>query len=228
MSPCTWMRWRKVLKVSWYSAPQAAITFSWAGPKCSTWDWICGRRLPIGLQHVVALGQLALEAEHRQGVAQRFALQGAGVALQGADQGAVAFTQVEVVTAIDFQGVLGVANQQAAEHAGQAGLADLAGLGDLVHQHCGEEYPAEGGQLLLESGSCRRPAPGLGDFNHAAAQAHFAIVEHHGLARRDGALRVIERGAVAVGGFFQGAGLVALAIAHLGGQAAAGCSGRSG
>jgi hypothetical protein len=68
------MRWRKVLKVSWYSAPQAAITFSWAGPKCSTWDWICGR-LADGVQQVVALGQLTLKAEHRQGVAQRFALQ---------------------------------------------------------------------------------------------------------------------------------------------------------
>jgi hypothetical protein len=41
----------------------------------------------------------------------------------------------------------------------------------------------------------------LGDFDHAAAQADFAVVEHHGLARGDRALRVVEGGAVAGGGF---------------------------
>jgi hypothetical protein len=48
--------------------------------------------------------------------------------------------------------------------------------------------------------------PGLGDFDHAAAEADFTVVEHHGLTRGDRALRFIEHGAVAGRGFFQGAG----------------------
>ncbi|MNR04568.1 hypothetical protein D3C85_1205430 [compost metagenome] len=92
-----------------------------------------GQTLADDFEHVLALGQLSLKAQHRQGVAQRFALQGVGVALEGADQCAIAFAQIEVVATVDFQGVLGVADQQAAEHAGQARFADLAGLGDLVH-----------------------------------------------------------------------------------------------
>ncbi|MNP20108.1 hypothetical protein D3C76_1126690 [compost metagenome] len=104
------------------------------------------------VQHVAALGQLTFKTEHGQGITQRLALQGTRVALEGADQCAIAFAQVDVVAAIDFQGVLGVADQQAAEHAGQAGLVGLAGLGDLVDQHRGEKYPAEGRQLLLSGG----------------------------------------------------------------------------
>ncbi|MNE16610.1 hypothetical protein D3C80_1095610 [compost metagenome] len=41
------------------------------------------------IEHVAALGQLTLQAEHRQCIAQRLALQAARVALQGAGQGAV-------------------------------------------------------------------------------------------------------------------------------------------
>ncbi|MNR01954.1 hypothetical protein D3C85_1177890 [compost metagenome] len=102
------------------------------------------------VEHFAALGQLPLQAQHRQGVAQGFALQGVGVALQGADQGAVAVAQVQVVTAEHLEGVLGVADQQAAEHAAQARFADLAGLGDTVDQYGSLEHAAQCDQLLLQ------------------------------------------------------------------------------
>ncbi|MNS98302.1 hypothetical protein D3C72_1326660 [compost metagenome] len=109
------------------------------------------------VQHVATLGQLTLKTEHGQRIAQRFALQGARVAFESADQGAIAFAQIDVVATIDFHSVLGVADQQAAEHAGQAGFVGLAGLGNLVHQHGGEEYAAQRGQLLLSGGHCCSP-----------------------------------------------------------------------
>ncbi|MNH16906.1 hypothetical protein D3C79_765580 [compost metagenome] len=102
------------------------------------------------IKHVATLGQLTFKTKHRQCVAQRLALQAARIALQGAGQGAVAVTQVEVVAAEYFQGVLRVAHQQAAQHAAQVGLAGLAGAGDAVHQHCSLEHAAEGDQLLLD------------------------------------------------------------------------------
>ncbi|MCY1184049.1 hypothetical protein D9M73_247120 [compost metagenome] len=99
-------------------------------------------------QHVAALGQLALQGEQGEGVTQGFALQAGGLAFQGAGQGLVAVAQVDVVAAVDFQGVLRVADQQTAEHAAQRRFADLAGLGDAVHQGGGFEDGAEGDQLL--------------------------------------------------------------------------------
>ncbi|MNF84225.1 hypothetical protein D3C84_665760 [compost metagenome] len=101
------------------------------------------------VEHVAAFGQLTLKAEHGQGITQWLALQGTWVAFEGADQRAVAFAQVDVVATIDFQRVLGVADQQAAEHAAQAGFVGLAGLGDPVHQHRGEKHAAQCRQLLL-------------------------------------------------------------------------------
>src|SRR5690606_4207041 len=78
--------------------------------------------------------------------------------------------------------------------------------------------------VVPESGSWARRlrGAGLGDFDHAAAEAYLAVVEHHRLARGDGALRLVEHRAVAVLGLLQGADLVGLAVAHLGGQAARG------
>ncbi len=135
--------------VSWYSAAARG-------------DYVVMRRTEVlhllldliqarahDLQHVIALGQLALQAQQRPGIAQGVALQAGRVALQGADQGAIAVAQVEVVTAIDFQGVLRLAHQQAAEHADQRRFAGLAGLGDFIHQVGRFEDGAEGDQLLL-------------------------------------------------------------------------------
>ena len=102
------------------------------------------------LQHVAALVQLALQADHRQCIAQRLALQGGWIALQRADQGAITVAQIEVVAAVDVQRAFRIAYQQAAEHAAHRGFADLAGAGDLVGQHCCFEYGAEGDQLLLQ------------------------------------------------------------------------------
>ncbi len=87
---------------------------------------------------------------------------------------------------------------------------DLAGLGDLVHQYRSEKHTAKGCQLLL--GRAHAGLLRLAQLIYAAAQADFAVIEHHGLARVSRALRVIEDGAVTC--FFQGAGLVALAITH--------------
>jgi hypothetical protein len=108
MSPWTWMRWRK--------RAQGVLI------QCATGrhDVFVGQTevLDLGLdlrqafadqfQHVVALGQLALQVEHRQGVAQRLALQRAGVAFKGADEGPVTFAQVDVVAAKHFQRVFRV------------------------------------------------------------------------------------------------------------------------
>ena len=103
-----------------------------------------------GVEQVAALVQLALQAQHRQGVAQRLALQAAGVALQRADQRAVAVAQVQVVTTEYLQGVLGVTHQQAAQHAADVGLAGLAGAGDAIDQYSGLEHTAQCNQLLLQ------------------------------------------------------------------------------
>ncbi len=102
------------------------------------------------LQHVVALVQLPLKADHRQGIAQRLALQAAAVALQRADQCAVAVTQVKVVAAIDLQRGLRVARQQTTEHAAERGIRHLAGSGDAVDQRGGFEYRPKRDQLFIQ------------------------------------------------------------------------------
>ena len=58
--------------------------------------------------------------------------------------------------------------------------------------------------------------PGLCSFDHAATEADLAVIEHHGLARRYRALRLLEDRTIAVIGVLQRAGLVALAVANLG------------
>ncbi|MNN56685.1 hypothetical protein D3C81_1716320 [compost metagenome] len=103
-----------------------------------------------GVEQVAALVQLAFQAEHRQRITQRFALQAARVALEGADQGAITVAQVEVVATEHLQGVFGVAHQQAAQHTADIGLAGLPGAGDAIDQHGGLKHPAQGNQLLLQ------------------------------------------------------------------------------
>ncbi|MNN78330.1 hypothetical protein D3C81_1948760 [compost metagenome] len=99
---------------------------------------------------------MALQGEQGEGVAQGLALQAGGLALEGTGEGLVAVAQVDVITAVDVQGVLRIAHQQAAEHAAQRRLADLAGLGDAVHQGGCLEYGAQGDELFagLVHGSC--------------------------------------------------------------------------
>jgi len=108
-----------------------------------------------GVEQVAALVQLAFQAEHRQRITQRLALQAVGVALECADQRAVTVAQVAVITAKHLEGVLGVTHQQAAEHAADIGLAGLAGAGDAVDQHGGLEHAAQGNQLLLQVAHAR-------------------------------------------------------------------------
>src|SRR5690606_23661596 len=69
-------------------------------------------------------------------------------------------------------------------------------------------------------GSSCALVPGFGRFDHAAAEAHFAVIENHGLAWGHGALWFVEYGAIAVLGFLQGAILITLTVAHLGCDAA--------
>ena len=109
------------------------------------------------VEHIAALVQLPFQGQHRQGVAQRFALQAAGLALQGAGQGFEAVAQVEAVATVDVQGAGRVARQQAAEHAAQRGFADLSGACQLVDQGCGFEDGAEGNQLLSRIAHGRPP-----------------------------------------------------------------------
>src|SRR3989344_5696387 len=107
------------------------------------------------LQHIAALIQLTLQGQQRQGITQWITLQAGRVALQGADQGAVTITQVEVIAAVYVERVFRVAYQQAVDHAGYGGLADLASTRQLVDQYGWFEYRAEGGQVLAGRGSHR-------------------------------------------------------------------------
>ncbi|KPX61431.1 Uncharacterized protein ALO39_05535 [Pseudomonas syringae pv. lapsa] len=83
-----------------------------------------------------------------------------------------------------------------------------------IHRPERSVVPESGSSTLVLAG------PGFGNFDHAAAQTDFAVVEHHRLAGSDGALRVIECGAITVCGFFQRAWLVALTITDLRGEPA--------
>src|SRR3990167_3481199 len=102
------------------------------------------------LQHVTTLIQLALQGQQRQGITQRITLQAGWIALQGADQRTVAVAQVEVIAAVDVQGVFRVAHQQAVDHAGYGRLADPAGACQFVNQYRRFEYCTEGDQLLAD------------------------------------------------------------------------------
>ncbi len=92
------------------------------------------------LQQVTAFIQLLFQADHRQRIAQRLALQAAGVSLQCADKGAIALAEIQVISAIDLQSRFVLSHQHAAQQVRQGCVRHLTGSGYSIDQCCSFEY----------------------------------------------------------------------------------------